>query len=406
MSGMIRLRPSSAATWLNCTASPVLIADNPQLVPENTDNAFSVEGTQAHEFAAQMLSTGKADIPDTVMYGHVKDYCDFVLDKMKPGDELLVEQQLPLWYMPHRVGNVDAVVIGDGRIYITDFKYGEGIAVFARNNPQLAIYGRSTVEVLKELGYDINDQTLVTLAIFQPRCSRGERFTLWALRVHELVDYTDRIAAVADDILARRNLKYEVSKPNCRWCEAAGFCAERTRVIAGEEGFNILPSAAPVQVSGNRMPQPAVMSPDVIAAVLDREDDIKSWLKSVKDYAINMLQSGNPNAIPGWKLVDSTKQGNREWVDEKAADTLLANKLPANVRWNKQLISPAQAEKLIPKDDRNPIFDARWNALIHRAAPKGKTLVPAMDPREPATIQAELEFEVVEDTDNLDLSLL
>jgi len=406
MSGMIRLRPSDAETWLNCTASPVLIADNPHLVPENTDNAFSVEGTQAHEFAAQMLSTGKADIPDTAMHQHVTDYCEFVTSKMKPGDELLVEQQLPLWYMPHRVGNVDAVVIGDGRIYITDFKYGAGIAVFARNNPQLAIYGRSTVEVLKELGYDINDQTLVTLAIFQPRCSRGEKFTLWALRVHELVDYTDRIAAVADDILARRNLKYEVSKSNCRWCKAAGFCAERTKVIAGEEGFNILPATPPRQVSGTAMPQPAVMSPEMIAAVLDREDDIKAWLKSVRDYATNLLQSGDPNAIPGWKLVESTKQGNREWVDEKAADTLLANKLPANVRWSKQLISPAQAEKLIPKSERNAIFDARWDKLIHRAAPKGKTLVPAMDPREPATIQAELEFDVIETVEDIDTSLL
>jgi hypothetical protein len=370
----------------------VLIADNPDLIPKNTDNAFSIEGTQAHEFAAEMLSTGKADIPDVAMRRHIEDYTEFVRSKMKPGDELLVEQQLPLWYMPQRVGNVDAVVVGKDRIYITDFKYGEGIAVFARNNPQLAIYGRSTVEVLIELGYNIHADTLITLAIFQPRCSRGERFTLWALRLHELVEFTDQIADVAADILARRNLRFQVSRDNCRWCKAAGFCAERTRVIAGEEGFNILPETTPAPVSGTGMPQPGVMSPDMIAKVLESEDDIKAWLKSVRDYATNLLQSGDPNAIPGWKLVESTKQGNREWANEKAADTLLANKLPANVRWVKQLISPAQAEKLIAKEDRNPIFDARWNALIHRSAPKGKTLVQTTDPREPATVQAELEF--------------
>lgn len=366
MSGMIRLRPSDSETWLNCTASPVLIADNPHLVPENTDNSFSVEGTEAHEFAAEMLRNGKADIPDTAMHKHVSDYAEFVTSKMKPGADLLVEQSVPLWYMPDRTGNVDATVINPESLYITDFKYGEGIAVYARENPQLAIYGRSTVEVLKDLGYPIHDNTLVTLAIFQPRCSRGERFSLWCLRVHELVEYTDRIARVAQEILARQNLRYEVSKTNCRWCKAAGFCAERTKVIAGEEGFNILPAAAPRAVSGDTMPHPGVMSPEMIAAVLDKEDDIKAWLKSVKDYATNKLKSGDPNAIPGWKLVDSTKQGNREWKDEKAADTLLANKLPANVRWTKQLISPAQAEKLISKDERNPIFDARWNALIHR----------------------------------------
>jgi hypothetical protein len=175
--------------------------------------------------------------------------------------------------------------------------------------------------------------------------------------------------------------------------------------MAGEEGFNIIPENMPEPASGTALVQPGVMTPEMIAQVLDREDDIKAWLKAVRDYATNMLHSGNPTAIPGWKLVASTKQGNREWADEKAADTLLANKLSANVRWVKHLISPAQAEKLIEKEARNPIFDARWNALIHRSAPKGKTLVKADDEREPATIQAELEFTevIIDDAEGMDL---
>ena len=105
--------------------------------------------------------------------------------------------------------------------------------------------------------------------------------------------------------------------------------------------------------------------------------------------------------------MDTTRQGNRTWVDEAAADKLLANKLPSNVRWQRKLISPSQAEKLISKDDRNPIFDSRWEKLIHRAAPSGKTMVPDSDPRCSLAVQPELELnDLTAETDDAGMDLL
>lgn len=406
----IRLRPSEAATWTVCTEYPWALLENQHRLPEDTDTTWSIEGNRAHDLAQVLLETGQADFDDDAQAKHLYDYAEFVLGKMKEGDTLLVEPPVPLWYMPERNGKIDSAILGNKRVYITDLKYGEGYAVYARQNKQLAIYGRALIEWVLDMGLmDIEDSTLITLAIFQPRCSHGERITLWALTWAELKEFTDPIAEIADKIKRRDGLKLDASdKAACKWCDLQAICAEYIRKHTGGESMDMLGEIAPEAMTFRQAeealavhpeqiawPDPVTLTPERIAKILHHADDIVGYIGKVREYAKGILNSGDPSRIPGWKLVQG-QAGKRQWVDEKAAETLLSGKLTKAQRTKAHLISPAQAEKLIPKAERNPQFDARWNKLVVRPPASGKVLVPITDDRETITVQAFLEF------DNLD----
>jgi len=143
------LNPSSADRWTTCTASPRYILENWELVPEDTDTIFSQEGTTAHEVAAALLQGRKPnessayDCPvpiDKEMRWHAWNYFEYVTGLMSPGGVLLVEQKLPLWYMPSRNAKIDAAVSNPDSLHIVDLKYGAGVVVRTERNPQAVIY--------------------------------------------------------------------------------------------------------------------------------------------------------------------------------------------------------------------------------------------------------------------------
>ncbi|WP_144781843.1 DUF2800 domain-containing protein, partial [Macrococcoides caseolyticum] len=41
---------------------------------------------------------------------------------------------------PEGFGTVDCLIIGGETLYVTDFKYGKGVAVSAEDNPQMKLY--------------------------------------------------------------------------------------------------------------------------------------------------------------------------------------------------------------------------------------------------------------------------
>lgn len=413
----IRLRPSEADTWTVCTDQPWLFVENEHRLPKD-DTVWSVEGTRAHEVAAKLLETGEADFDNDEQATHLFAYYEWVMEKVGPEDTLLVEQSFPLWYMPERVGNVDAVVIGSRRIEIVDLKYGEGVAVYARGNKQCAIYGRTTCETLIGIGFEINDDTLITIWIYQPRCSRGEPITEWTLTWAQLVEITDEYDRTAQDIKARRNTKLDASdRKACKFCDCQPICPAYNRKMWGTDGGldmldGMTPSAhtwdtalaAGIDAGGIEWPDPGAISPEDVARILEHADDIIGHVNKVRGYAANLLAS-DPAAIPGWKTV-SGQPGKRQWRDEKAAETLLSNRLTVQQRRKSSLISPAQAEKLIKKADRNPQFNARWDKLVFRPPASGKVLVPMGDERASIAVQGELEFENLDAPQPGDLDLL
>lgn len=405
MAGKISLRPSNAETWTECTMAPIFICDNHDRILADDGSQWSQEGNVAHDFAEKMLRGEDVDIPDPTMRVILEGYVDFVLDKWSPGDPLLVEQQVPLWYMPKRVGKVDAVVIRLDRnnLYITDLKYGEGIAVFARNNKQLAIYGRSTVESLKAQGFKIEPGMLITLSIYQPRCSRGDLFSVWALRYEELIEFTDEIGKTAVDIQARHNLRFHASKDTCRFCDAAGICPERARKLLGTHGVNmqdkILPELNRDEI--HELPAIPYMSVEMMCRVMELRDDFTSWFTAIEKHLYNLLKSGTKDPGMKYKLVGK-KDGNRQWYDEAAAVDFLSSYLPVDVYSPRKTITAPQAEKLIPAKERDEDFELMWSLLVRKKPAEGKTMVPLDDERENIVVNPAAEFQPI-DQEGFDL---
>lgn len=410
MAGRISLRPSDAETWTACTMQPVFICDNHDLIPEDDGSVWSKEGNLAHDFAEKMLKGEEVTIPDPQMRVILEGYVDFVLAKWNPGDTLVAEQQVPLWYMPARHGKIDATVIrflpnnAHGNIYVTDLKYGEGVAVYARENKQLAIYGRSTVEMLIKAGHKVHADTLITLSIYQPRCARGEPITIWALSWAELTEYTDEIAHIAADIQARRNLKWHKSKSTCKWCKAAAICPEIARKNLGTTGVNMLDAVFPELIPDEIRQLPAVehMSLEMMQRVLALKEDFSHWFTAIDKHLFNLLRSGYQGPDLRKKLV-ANKDGNREWLDSEAATILLEGYLPIDVYAPRKIISAPQAEKLIPKKKRADDFDMMWDMLVRKKPSDGFTMVDLDDERPSEVMDATTEFQPVTDLEGADL---
>ena len=146
----ISLSPSAASRWLTCTASPRFIMENADKIG-STDTVWNVEGDMAHAVANAVLlgreiptksrdkTIPKDKLPE--MIKHAKGFKAFV---DVPGlIDLHSELKISLWYMPNRNGYVDAASRGNDFVRITDLKYGQGVAVNAEDNEQMAIYARS-----------------------------------------------------------------------------------------------------------------------------------------------------------------------------------------------------------------------------------------------------------------------
>jgi hypothetical protein len=92
--------------------------------------------------------------------------------------------------------------------------------------------------------------------------------------------------------------------------------------------------------------------------------------------------------VPGFKVVIG-KQGNRAWLDERAAEKALkAAKVGASVMYEKKLISPTTAEKLLKKN--NPVAWEKMQNVIIRA-PGKPSVAPVTDPRPALAITNVLE---------------
>ena len=111
---------------------------------------------------------------------------------------------------------------------------------------------------------------------------------------------------------------------------------------------------------------------DTLGKYLKNADLLEDWIKDLRALAFGMLEKGV--AVPGVKIVQ--KQARRQWVDEgKAAEAMLSMNVPRSDIYKEDLISPAQAEKVLKKSKL-----ALPDDLVV-AVSSGTTLAPEDDPR-------------------------
>jgi hypothetical protein len=311
---------------MTCTASVGYIEANRERC-DFGETPEASEGTIAHEWAAACLDnkaiTNWHDVPQLEMRQNVRAYVEYVED-MAGDAELHVEQSVPLFYRTTDHGTVDCWFVVEDTLYIIDLKYGAGVEVEAVDNTQLLIYAASVMRMLPD------KPERVVMTIFQPRFERQVK--QWSTVRPYVIARARRIAGEVLDI----EMGYEEFKPSadaCRFCPARGFCPHRASSVT-----EIMP-AGPLA-----LPAPADMSDEQLALFVLKKGDFSKWLKDVEDYITRrMVNEGRE--VPGLKVVKG-RDGNRRWVDEAGAEKFLAHKIGPS-RWERKLISPTQAEKIL-----------------------------------------------------------
>lgn len=394
------LNPSAADRWTTCTASPQFILDNWDRVPASDDTKFNREGTTAHEVAAAMLQDREPDIKDSYkcpvpvdgeMRLHAWNYWEYVRGLMEPGATLLVEQKLPLWYMPERNAIVDAAVINGDSLHVIDYKYGAGVVVSPVGSLQAAIYARALEKSLLKFNVFLRDDFPVTIHIYQPRgraANDGAEHT-WQTNWREIDGLgTWQISQAADYIQNKvtEYLNFAPSEKACQWCPAKGFCPARQQHFAKDiEALQVIPA-------GDKHLLPVkTVSVQQLANILKHKAAIEKWLSDAYTYALQYMSEGN--TVPGYKLVLS-RGGNRKWSDPKQAAKLLLEKtiLRKNEVIEERVISPTEAEELLGKNK----LSADLTRLVVRAA-GWPTIAPEDDPRESLLLDGKTEFEPLEE---------
>lgn len=381
-SARLRLNASAAHTWTHCTAQPHYVQQYADKIPPQ-DTEFNVEGTIAHGVVEHYL-TGKP-MPakaNAEMKKHAQGFKDYVKSLVPTGVAFREwsERKVSLFYVPGGNGYIDYALSFNGALHIVDYKYGQGVAVNALNNLQMAIYARSLIEEDK----DIPDW--VYLHIYQPRVRQGDKTSFWALSYDELVQFTDdQVLGPAEDVLAKKTLKFAPSADVCRFCPASEFCGlkgyepdfEYEGKLKLQDMLQNSPLLDMLEDETVVLPKPAKSGDELIAAMMEKGAEIKKWIDSLSKYALARAMAGNP--IPGTKLVQSAG-GHRKWANPESAAITLLRYLSLSDILKLEPPTPKQAEQFefdVPK--------AEWTRLQATIVKPegGPIVVPLDDPRPP-----------------------
>lgn len=366
------LSASGAHRWLECTPAPRL-----ELEFEDQESTAAAQGTAAHNLCEHKLKRALnirskrpvSEFNDDEMEEHTDDYVAYVLEQVEEVKKtckdplVLIEERLDFSsYVPEGFGTGDTVIIADKHLHIIDLKYGQGILVYAEDNPQMKLYALGALQAYESL-YDIEE---VTLHIFQPR---RENVSAWAITVDDLKKWAEK------DLKPKAELAFEGEGEYfpgdwCTFCRASVKCRARA-----EEKLKLAQSEFKL---------PPLLSDTEIEEILSKLSDLTKWANEIMAYATDAAVN-HGKGWSGFKVVEG--RSNRKYKDEdKVADVAKANGYKDIYR--QSLITLTEMEKLMGKVE----FKEVLGDLIIK--PKGKpALVPLSDKRKALNVSnAKTEF--------------
>jgi hypothetical protein len=327
MSNHSPIGPSSAKRILACPGSVALCAKAPPSEPSK----YAEEGTQAHEVAeAYTLGKALSSWATEEMIDGAKMYAGLIEDLLLNASIINIPLKLETKVCASSIredafGTCDAFFIADGILYIIDYKYGKGVAVDAFMNEQLMMYALGVIDT-----YNVGAIIETHLIIVQPR---NGGITKWETNIGVLKNFRDRMKAA----LKSSELKINDA---CRWCPALALCPKQLEEI--QEKFNVNVQE-PIEV----FPSVENISPTQFKIYLENAEMLESWVKAIKSQAFSAI--GRGMVIEGYELTEGL--GNRKWKDEQFAKRQLTALYPAGTIYEYKLKSPAQMEKIIPKEE-------------------------------------------------------
>ena len=321
---------STARRVINCPGS-VALCDT---VPPQVENDYMREGTMLHELVSQCVTEGNAERERLITEAGLTDSQEWKIRKAlelfdthidpEYTTEIDVEERVEL--APGIFGTAD--VIGqrkddDGELVaiVLDWKFGDGVMVEAEENEQLMFYGAGAVHK-KHWAFGVMNRSVheVDLVIIQPPHIRIWRTTATRLRYFR----RDLLAAVET---AQQPDAPIVAGDHCRFCPAKAVCPVVTGAVERAVRQRILD-----------------IKPERLGEMMALAQSCEDWASDVRKLALQALEKNIP--VPGYKLVN--KRAQRVWANEKAALEQLYTLAP-DLQFV-EIISPAQAEKLLKKE--------------------------------------------------------
>lgn len=396
---------SSASRWLACPGSVGMC----QEAPPPPQSPYAEEGTRAHELAERILRRWEKDgraldlvwvdslrpeYADTEeqresgtwsMVDYVLAYVHACLEHVQAFDAppgVQVESRLVLDASLEMFGTVDFVASGTiGGVptgLIVDLKYGRGVRVRAEGNPQLAYYAAAL------LGSSRRGLKRVKAVIVQPRIDEWLSDALFT--AEELGEWRQKLVAGARVATEQaRTTLYELAAgPHCRFCAAKAVCGPHLLHLQKEAALDFAdpPELAPsAEVpAAPAAPSPFLLTPEKVAAVLRRRDDIRRFLDALEGFALGELQAGRD--IPGFKLVRGRSR--RRWRDDPEAVAAELQRRGLADPWRRELVTLTAAERALGGPKAIEDLVVKPEAAL--------TLVAADDPRPALGHEAAADF--------------
>lgn len=341
----LKLRPSAASRWIACPASARLST----LVPYQESGEAAKIGTAIHALAETcfQLDTDPMKFVGQQVDGitMTEENCEFALEHLQAiwavQDELghvKVEQLFKLYDNPAFSLQGTADVVGwsyeKEKLTIADLKTGRGYV--DADSEQMKIYALGAIKVnnlrVKEVEFQI----------IQPH--HGDK-RIHRMSADELGVWETEIMLPAINEAVSQAPRYAPSESACQWCPAKTICSAQKAsfdVVAAQRDITTMKKDEIKDVM-------LALTPQQISDILDRAPMVEKFIDAIKEHALKQMEDGA--VIPGWQL--QPKRASRKWLDESNARAeLIAAGLSDSDIYETNLITPAAAEKLLPKDQR------------------------------------------------------
>lgn len=312
------LSASGAHRWINCTPSALLEDKEAQ-----TSSIYADEGTLAHELAETLLNShfkiidGKETLSKLMairssrlyssdMGVYIEKFVNFVLEelnesKVKTVDAIIIiEKKVSFEHLiKNGFGTCDVIIIADGVMKVIDLKYGQGVKVSAKENPQLMLYGSGAYEEFSFI-YDIHT---IQLIIAQPRL---DNWSTYDISANDLITWGQKVVKPKAE-LATKGEGIQQAGEWCKFCKVKARCAT-------------LASQA-LKVAKHEFKDPHLLTDAQLLDVYKQIDLIGNWIKAVGDHVY--AEALNGKVWPGYKLVEG--RSNRIYKDETEVTNTLIN---------------------------------------------------------------------------------
>jgi hypothetical protein len=417
--------PSSAPRVVRCPASLLLTAGMP-----DTQSIFAAEGTAAHFIAdlclrnrcpvekyagcevavnadgqcrfqhegnrgeiALDLAFGQAFLfeVDDEMVNAVQEYVDWCNDA--PGEKYPERRvDISRWtpkvsdniFVPTQAfepqgGTSDHAACSPGRLVITDLKYGKGVRVDAENNEQAVLYALGFIDEWDWL-YDFE---IIEIRICQPRLDHKDVWIVTRAEIEEIGRYILERFTLA----LQEDAPFGPSEKACKFCKASGLCR------AQSEHLSSIRALAFENLDAETGLDDRLLTDEELVEAWKAHGLYKARFDAVERHILARLEKGE--AVPGVKLVES--RAFRKWQNENlVVDELEFAGIAREKLFDEpKLISPAQAEKLLPKAKREIV-----KTLAYK--PRGGPCIADESDRRPdyAAVQAAQVDAVFDDLDD------